>query len=151
MKGNPQAFAATVAPAIERALQDRGQDPRLAYAIAAQLGLETEYGRRMVGNNLGGVKADRSWQGPAVSAMTTEVEGGKEVRKPQNFRSYASWTESANDYVDFILSNPRYRKAGLFEAKTPSEYFAALQRSGYATDPAYQTKITGTYKSMYGG
>jgi flagellar protein FlgJ len=103
----------------------------------------------MAGGNIGGIKADRSWQGPSASLTTQEFEGGRMVSKPQSFRQYESWQDGAKDYVRFIMANPRYRQAGLFDAKSPADYFSALQRAGYATDPSYARKLNTVYASMY--
>ena len=40
---------------------------------------------------------------------------------------------------DFLKKNKRYQSAGVFDAKTPEQYFTALQKAGYATDPNYVT------------
>ena len=56
-----------------------------------------------------------------------------------SFRTYAGPQDSVAGYADFILKNPRYsdfRAAQGLDAQA-----AALQRSGYATDPAYGAKV----------
>lgn len=103
----------------------------------------------MAGNNFGGIKATSDWQGEVAKLATKESVNGKMVGSMEAFRQYGSMEEGIKDYVQFVLQNPRYRRSGLFEAKTPNEYFVALQRAGYATDPDYATKLAGTYKRMY--
>ena len=61
---------------------------------------------------------------------------------PDAFRSYGSPEEAVDDYVNFLKKNKRYEKAGVFETKTSGEYFSALQKAGYATDPEYAKKLT---------
>ncbi|HAS51110.1 MAG TPA: flagellar assembly peptidoglycan hydrolase FlgJ, partial [Gammaproteobacteria bacterium] len=53
-----------------------------------------------------------------------------------------SYSESFKDYVNFIQVNPRYRDA-LTQVKDGGAYLRAIQRAGYATDPAYARKIQG--------
>ena len=70
------------------------------------------------------------------------VQSGKEIKMPDAFRSYNSPEEAVDDYVNFLKKNKRYEKAGVFATKTSGEYFTALQRAGYATDPEYAKKLT---------
>lgn len=124
--------------------------PGMARAIVAQMALETGYGRSLAGgNNMAGIKADPSWQGPAIQRMTTEVVNGQTVQVPQQFRAYDSWQQGVADYVDFILSQPRYAQAGALEARTPADYFSSLQRAGYATDPDYANKLGSVYQRLF--
>ena len=74
--------------------------------------------------------------------MTHEYLNGQKVNLPQPFRSYNSPKEAVDDYVNFLKNNKRYEKAGVFQAKTSGEYFGALQKAGYATDPNYAAKLT---------
>lgn len=112
---------------------------------AAQMALETGYGRSKVGNNMFGIKATGAhspyWKGALVSAETTEVTAGQAARLQQPFRQYASVADSIRDHSYFLLANPRYRKAGVFSAKTPADQARALQAAGYATDPGYADKL----------
>ena len=62
------------------------------------------------------------------------------VKERVPFRSYDSLSESFQDYVQFLKSNPRYEDA-LAHADNPSQYANALQNAGYATDPYYAEKI----------
>jgi hypothetical protein len=50
--------------------------------------------------------------------------------------------------ADFLLTNPRYAKAGVFGTKTPLEYGEAIRKEGYATDPKYAKAIESTAKSV---
>lgn len=148
-KGNPEKFAASIEPLVQAALAQAGLNPRMATAMVAQIGLETGYGRSIANGNVGGIKADRGWQGPVAHMQTSEFEGGQMVNKAQPFRAYSSLGDGVADYVRFLVSNPRYQAA--LAARTPSEFFAALQSAGYATDPQYASKLAGTFKSIYGG
>ena len=46
----------------------------------------------------------------------------------------------------FLQSSPRYQQA-LKQTDDPKQYFDELQRSGYATDPAYADKVMSVYNS----
>ena len=135
---------------VEQALAQRGLKPGLARAITAQMALETGYGRSTAGgNNMAGIKAHGGWQGPVVEKPTTEFVDGRPVVVPQRFRAYDNWQQSVEDYVNFILSQPRYARAGALDARTPADYFASLQRAGYATDPAYADKLGSVYQRLF--
>ncbi|MCB1829365.1 MAG: flagellar assembly peptidoglycan hydrolase FlgJ [Chromatiaceae bacterium] len=116
-------------------------------ALLAQAALETGWGRRMISqkdgtpsHNLFGIKADRNWDGARVSVSTLEYEAGSAIRRRDYFRSYDSFKESFNDYVDFLSANPRYDRA-LAATSSSRAYFNELQKAGYATDPRYAQKI----------
>jgi hypothetical protein len=116
---------------------------------AAQASLETGYGKRQVGNNYFGIKAQG---GSGVGAQTQEFIGGKMVTVNDRFRGYGSAQESAADYIKFLRENPRY--AGVLGAGNLSEAIAAQGRSGYATDPQYASKlanISGRFENMTSG
>ena len=95
-------------------------------------------------NNHFGIKADSSWKGEVVKLPTREVINGKSVTVNEPFRVYTTARDSFRDYVRFLQDNPRYKKAGVFDAKTPQQQAEALQKAGYATDPDYAS----TLKSM---
>jgi flagellar protein FlgJ len=105
----------------------------------AQAALESSWGERAIGNNLFGIKADKSWTGPTVSFATTEHQGGKDVGLVDQFRRYSSWLESMVDHAQFLLKNPRY--AACFKETTGAGWATALQAARYATDPDYAKKL----------
>jgi flagellum-specific peptidoglycan hydrolase FlgJ len=45
-----------------------------------------------------------------------------------------------------LQSNPRYKNAGVFKAKTVKEQAEALKRAGYATGTDYVNLIVNVYK-----
>lgn len=106
---------------------------------ASQTSLETGYGKHMVGNNAFGIKGTGS--AGTVNANTQEFVGGRMVGMKQGFRAYGDVTESANDYVDMMLKNQK-RYGGVLTAPTVEQAIAAQARSGYATDPAYGSKLS---------
>jgi flagellum-specific peptidoglycan hydrolase FlgJ len=88
-------------------------------------------------NNHFGIKADKRWTGKKVNLKTREVFDDKEVMIGDYFRVYDDAEQSFKDRVQFLLTNKRYTKAGVFTAKTPGEQASALKAAGYATDPFY--------------
>jgi uncharacterized protein (TIGR02594 family) len=114
------------------------QNPEVVAKLgAAQTSLETGYGKHMVGNNAFGIKGS----GPnSVSAGTQEFVNGRMVGMKQNFRKYDDVTQSAGDYIDMMMKNPK-RYGGVLGAKSVEEAIAAQAKSGYATDPNYGSKL----------
>ncbi len=139
---SPEAFARSVWPHAQKAAAELGVP---AKALVAQAALETGWGRRLAGSegatshNLFGIKAGASWRGNKVSAATHEYVNGQRVSERAAFRSYGSAADSFADYTR-LLKNPRYTEAR--GSGGDVHHFAkALQRAGYATDPAYAAKI----------
>jgi flagellar protein FlgJ len=115
--------------------------------LIAQAALETGWGQFFGKNeqgksslNLFGIKADSRWSGESVATPTLEFKQGIPEKITQSFRAYDSLEQSFNDYVDFILNNPRYKNA-LNESSDPESYIQQIQSGGYATDPDYAEKI----------
>lgn len=92
-------------------------------------------------NNHFGIKADSKWKGKKVNLKTREVYDGKSVMEGHFFRVYENPALSFKDRNQFLIANPRYRKAGVFTASTPEGQAEALHKAGYATDPAYAQLI----------
>lgn len=132
-------FVATIAPYAEDAWHRFGVPPSVAIAQAAQ---ETGWGRSAPGNNYFGVKCHGgpSRSGPVaydcLDHNTNEWEGDDQVAIVDSFRSYRSMHDSVNDYGNFLRTNARYAPAFSVNGD-PNAFARVLQRSGYATDPAY--------------
>mgnify|MGYP002661794133 FL=1 len=77
---------------------------------------------------------------------TTEYIDGKAQKVSAKFRAYDSYEDSFRDYAKLINQSPRYEQA---RAQTGSAeaYASALQKAGYATDPAYARKLSGAIQS----
>lgn len=88
-------------------------------------------------NNYFGIKASTKWKGKTITLKTGEYLNGKPVTVTGVFRKYDSIQDSFKDYIDFLKTNPRYTKAGVFAASSPEQQTKALQAAGYATDPKY--------------
>ena len=111
----------------------------------AQAILETGWGKSKVGNNMFGIKAAGKkspyWNGSAINADTTEYIQGESGTYNLAFRKYDSVEASIRDHTHFLQNNSRYKKAGVFKAKTPEQQAQALQNAGYATAPGYAAAL----------
>jgi hypothetical protein len=139
-------WVASLMPAAEPTARKLGISPE---AIIAQAALETGWGRSAIGNNIFGVKAHGSWKGKTQDISTWEHVDGRDVQIIDRFRDYDTVADSFADHFRFLEENSRYAKAGVFAKAGDEAYFMALQRAGYATDPAYASKlasILGTVK-----
>ncbi|MFP4335300.1 MAG: flagellar assembly peptidoglycan hydrolase FlgJ [Wenzhouxiangella sp.] len=139
-------FIANTLPLARRAAARLGVP---AEAIVAQSALETGWGRHVMQRPDGtpawamfGIKAGPDWDGETVTVTTLEIIDGQAVRERARFRAYPSPEAAINDYVDFLVSRPRYAEA-LQAGSDPSAFAVGLQRAGYATDPHYASKIEG--------
>ncbi|MFR9719250.1 flagellar assembly peptidoglycan hydrolase FlgJ [Aeromonas diversa] len=147
---SPAEFVSRLMPMAKKAAAKLGLSPAV---LVAQAALESGWGKRVIRNgdgevthNLFGIKADPRWEGPKAVVSTLEYEKGTPSRQKAAFRSYESFEESFNDYVDFLTSGSRYRGA-LAKADSPERYFEALQAAGYATDPHYAHKLKQVLRS----
>ncbi|USZ52063.1 flagellar assembly peptidoglycan hydrolase FlgJ [Halomonas sp. DN3] len=138
-----QAFLDKLAAPAQAASRASGVPAEL---ILAQAALETGWGRHEIatadGNNshnLFGIKAGSSWDGPTTRITTHEVEDGQRQRIRDDFRVYGSFEEAFTDYARLISNNARY--AEVTTAPDAEAAAHALQRGGYATDPAYAAKL----------
>lgn len=160
--GMPASRERSAMPAHVQTFLDRLEAPAQAASratgvpaelILAQAALETGWGRHEIstrdgGNshNLFGIKAGGGWRGETTEIVTHEVYGGQRQRLRDDFRVYGSFEEAFTDYANLIGNNPRYR--AVTTAESPAEAAHALQRGGYATDPAYADKLIAVMRSM---
>ena len=121
--------------------------------MIAQAAHESAWGQREIrhddgrsAHNLFGIKAGAGWKGAVAEVTTTEVIDGQARKVKAEFRAYASYAESFNDYAKLIGDNPRYAQVREVLAQSGSAHGFAqeLQRAGYATDPHYADKLTRT-------
>jgi len=146
-------WVAKMMPGAEPTARKLGRSPE---ALIAQAALETGWGRAAIGNNIFGVKdhPGDSWTGKYQEVPTWEDENGDEpggvVNITARFRDYDSIAESFADHFRFLEENSRYRAAGVFDAKTDVEFYEALKRGKYATDPAYVAKLTSILATVKG-
>ncbi|PSW11137.1 flagellar assembly peptidoglycan hydrolase FlgJ [Photobacterium rosenbergii] len=140
---SPQAFVTHMAPYARRTANVLGVDPAV---LIAQAALETGWGKKVISNaagnsnNLFNIKADPSWKGDKMATQTLEYHQGIAVQERAAFRSYDSFDESFNDYVQFLKQNPRYSVA-LENTQDPKAFINEIHKAGYATDPRYSEKV----------
>ncbi|VWX60230.1 Glucosaminidase [Burkholderiales bacterium 8X] len=146
---NPSAsqsgFVAQHTDAAERVAQATGIP---ASFMVGQAGHETGWGRSEIRNadgsnsfNLFGIKAGAGWTGKVAEITTTEYIDGEPRKMTAKFRAYNSFEESFRDYARLIGESPRYAQARASTGSAVS-YATELQRAGYATDPAYASKLS---------
>jgi len=117
--------------------------------VVGQAALESGWGQRDIrdaqglpSHNLFGVKAGRGWKGRTVASVTTEYVDGVARKSVEMFRRYDSYAEAFADWASLMAANPRYR--AVVEARSAREFAEGLEKGGYATDPAYGTKLKQT-------
>ncbi|WP_460134889.1 flagellar assembly peptidoglycan hydrolase FlgJ [Pseudomonas sp. S1_E04] len=144
-------FVATMLPMAKAAAARIGVDPKY---LVAQAALETGWGKSVMraedgssSHNLFGIKAGQSWQGGQARAITSEFRDGAMVKETAQFRSYDSYQDSFHDLVTLLQSNDRYKEV-IKSADNPEQFVRELQKAGYATDPAYASKISQIAKNM---
>ncbi len=137
-------FVAELLPAVNNASQELGVERD---AILAQAILETGWGQSIIHDNQGrnshnlfGIKADDRWQGDKITTRTYEFIDGALQARYEDFRAYASYQESIEDYVSFLSSNPRYQEA-VESGRDAGTFAEKIQQAGYATDPEYAQKV----------
>ena len=121
----------------------------------AQAAHESAWGQREIRNadgspshNLFGIKAGPGWSGPVAEVTTTEYVGGEAKKVSAKFRAYDSYAQSFRDYAKLMKESPRYASVAAQAAQAPASAASAqgfaqgLQRAGYATDPAYASKLS---------
>ncbi|MBL1320583.1 MAG: flagellar assembly peptidoglycan hydrolase FlgJ [Methylophaga sp.] len=141
---SPESFIQKLWPMAKQAADKLGVAPEV---ILSQAALETGWGKHVINNadgqsshNLFNIKADSRWQGESTTKGTVEYRDGVAVKEQAKFRSYDSYQQSFNDYVNFLQTQPRYQQA-LKETGDPDKFIEGLHKAGYATDPAYADKI----------
>lgn len=150
--GSPQEFVDNLWPHAQRTAEKLGVNPK---AILAQAALETGWGKYPIAKedgaasfNLFGIKADHRWQGDRAVVNTLEFRDGVAKREKAAFRAYDSFSQSFEDYANFLSSSERYKDA--IDAGDDASMFAAsLQKGGYATDPKYAEKIENILSSEW--
>ncbi len=88
-------------------------------------------------NNYFGIKSPKG-----VSMQTQEYYNGQPSQINDSFATNNTMQDSFNQYKN-LISKPRYQS--VMSAQDPNSAFAALQKSGYATDPRYAQKLQSVY------
>lgn len=133
-----------------------GQNPRLAYIekysslavkemertgipasiTLAQGMLESSAGQSVLaskGNNHFGIKCHNDWSGKKMH-QDDDARG-------ECFRVYPSVEHSYRDHSDFLRGRDRYKDLFELEITDYKGWARGLKKAGYATDPAYATKL----------
>ncbi|GKU78534.1 glucosaminidase domain-containing protein [Paenibacillus sp. L3-i20] len=136
-----EQFFATIAPAAILVSQEGSSlfpSVRLAQSLLESGGVIHAW------NNLGGIKVGSGrtnayWQGAAVVKGTWEYIDGRSVTVKAAFRAYKSIYHFYKD-LDLLMNTARYERVR--QADSPEQQAQMLYVCGYATDPAYPTKLT---------
>lgn len=124
------------------------------YLILSQAYLESGAGESLLAkkyNNFFGLKANTAWKGERVKLKTREADkAGNLYDTTAEFRVFNSPADSFASYAS-VLSNKRFKDAGIFNSIDPVEQAKAVSKGGYATDPAYFSKVNSiidTFKTL---
>ena len=85
------------------------------------------------GNNHFGIKCHSDWKGKSMKM--------DDDRKGECFRVYESADESFRDHSDFLRYRDRYKFLFDYDVTDYKAWAYGLKKAGYATDPAYPTKL----------
>lgn len=116
--------------------------------MLGQAALETGRGDHVPGNNYFGIKG--SGTAGSQNLGTKEADGSGQLYDTRgNFGAYNNAEESARAYVELIKN--RYKNAWNAR-KNPTKMIQEIYKGGYATDPKYIDKVTGTpeFRGEYG-
>lgn len=138
-------FTTTNFPMIQKATEGTGIFPQtlLAIAIVESQGKvgNTYYPGQSplarLANNYFGIKRGTGWTGETIRMATPN-----DAEKISVFRKYPSFEASVKDFIRFLQVNPRYEKAGVFDAPNYQEQILAIARAGYAESTNYAEIIT---------
>lgn len=98
--------------------------------------LESRYGLSELavkGNNHFGIKCHNTWEGKRMYY--------DDDSKGECFRKYSTPEESFHDHSDFLRYRDRYRFLFDLETTDYEGWAYGLKKAGYATDPAYPSKL----------
>ena len=138
-----EQFIASIAEAAVESADETGVP---ASVTIAQAILESYWGSSRLAreaNNYFGIKA-QTRGGIGGLGLVRRVGSDRRAQRDavQAFRAYNSIAESFVDHGRFFLENGRY--AAAMAAQDDAQQFAReINRAGYATDPAYASKLIG--------
>lgn len=98
--------------------------------------LESRYGLSELavkGNNHFGIKCHNNWKGKKIYY--------DDDRKGECFRKYSSPEQSYRDHSDFLRYRDRYKFLFDYKITDYKSWAHGLKKAGYATDPAYASKL----------
>lgn len=117
--------------------------------MMAQVWLETGAGASAYGYNLGGIKWTRGCGHDYYAVQTHEVIDGRDVVLAQNFRSYASLDDAAEDYVSLLRGTFGFAWPAI-EAADCTDYARRLRLRGYytANEAQYAAGLRARYAQL---
>lgn len=127
---------AYIAEFREDAIREMHEDGIPASITLAQGILESDAGNSrlaMYANNHFGIKCQKEWEGP------TYIQD--DDTKNECFRKYQAVFDSYADHSRFLKSRPRYAFLFQLDITDYKNWAYGLKASGYATDPAYATRL----------
>lgn len=146
--GSIDEFVNAIWPMAKQVASASGLDPKI---LMAQAALETGWGKFVAkdadgssSHNLFNIKSASGSAQNSVTVKTTEYIADTPIKMQASFRKYSSVEHSFSDYVSLIKGSDRYQQAAA-QAANPEAYIQELSKAGYATDPAYGTKILSIY------
>ncbi len=144
----------------ELAREDMKKTGVLASVTIAQAILESNYGQSELGinaRNLFGMKASLSgnnwksaWTGATYTKKTLEYINGGYRTVNAAFRSYPDYAASIADHSAYLTgakNGTSLRYKGLAGCKNYRQAATIIKNGGYATDPAYVTKLCAVIKA----
>ncbi|MBP7184001.1 MAG: glucosaminidase domain-containing protein [Saprospiraceae bacterium] len=127
------------------AIQEMNASTIPASITLAQALLESNFGQSelaKVANNHFGIKcnsANRQTDSECFEAIDDEMDSlGNKVAS--YFKIYDNATQSYKDHTNFLVSNPRYKQLFSYNLNY-KDWANGLQRTGYATDSLYASKL----------
>lgn len=135
---SPSYVTTFIADHIAKAQAIQRQYGIPAGIVIAQSALETNWGRRVVGNAYFGVKGHAP-DGSSATFATHEIVNGTSVQIQGTFRAYSGFDDAADDYARTVSGDPKYRVC--YTQPSASKCAVALQHNGYATDKHYAAKL----------
>ncbi|MFT8400576.1 MAG: glycoside hydrolase family 73 protein [Lentilactobacillus diolivorans] len=136
-------FIRTLAPQAQRL---QGEYNILPSITLAQAILESDWGDSQLASkyyNLFGVKA-RSGSNNSVYLDTQEFVNGRYITVKARFQVYNSWDDSLTDHARLLAQGTQWNPQQYHDVLAAQNYLKAadaLQKDGYATDPAYTEKL----------
>lgn len=140
MFSGAEGFFKALAPAAKQGEQEYGV---FAAVTLAQAALESGWGKSKVAQsdkNLFGIKYTGNFA-PGLNVTQGRNCPGNEQGGARPYNRYESFGDSLIDHGWFLKNNPRYTKAGAFNAKNAKEQVQAIAKAGYAEDPNYAKSL----------
>jgi flagellum-specific peptidoglycan hydrolase FlgJ len=140
MFSGAEGFFKALAPAAKQGEQEYGV---FAAVTLAQAALESGWGKSKVAQsdkNLFGIKYTGNFA-PGLNVTQGRNCPGNESGGARPYNRYESFGDSIIDHGWFLKNNPRYTKAGAFNAKNAKEQIQAIANAGYAEDPNYAKSL----------